>query len=152
MRVSKVGPLVSIFVPASCATETPTQPGVEELGVLAHKKAQSPKSDKSDKSQKSDKSGKSGKSGESDGCRIKTLKPVQKGTIKETDCTFGTGQREDLYRVDQDKLGQPDLSGATVLTFTPDAEFDGLYGCPTGTRPCSAIRCSLSVVSRWPAT
>ena len=61
-------------------------------------------------------------------CRPSNLKATQKGKIKANDCLFGTDQREDLFRVDQLGLGLPDLSGSHMLTFTPETEFDGLFG------------------------
>lgn len=61
-------------------------------------------------------------------CRTTDLKAVQSDKIKKNDCLFGNGQREHLYRADQRALGLPDLSGASMLTFTPDAEFNGIYG------------------------
>lgn len=61
-------------------------------------------------------------------CVTRTLKNVQKGTIRANDCLFDAGRRGNLYRADQQTLGLPDLTGATMLQFVPDAGFDGTLG------------------------
>lgn len=61
-------------------------------------------------------------------CRTTDLKAVHSDKIKKNDCLFGDGQREHLFRADQSALGLPDLSGASMLTFTPEAGFNGIFG------------------------
>lgn len=98
----RAAPLLALILATACAPQDdPTQP---DLAVVPDGKPQDI------------------------ACRPSNLKATQKGKIKANDCLFGTDQREDLFRVDQLTLGLPDLSGAHMLTFTPETEFDGIFG------------------------
>lgn len=107
MRCSKTLVLSAVFLAAACAPQdNPTEP---RFAVVPEK----------------------GKP-QAIACRPTDLSAIETGKIKKNDCLFvngdGVEQRENIFRVDQLALGLPDLSGANMLTFTPDAEFDGIFG------------------------
>jgi hypothetical protein len=64
-------------------------------------------------------------------CQARVLSASTTGDVTADDClfTFGTVERlEDLYLVNQSRLGLSDLSGANMLTFDATADFDAIYG------------------------
>lgn len=63
-------------------------------------------------------------------CRVEQLSSTTTATLEEG-CAFDTGsgiRYEDLYLVNQKRLGMSDLSGASMLTFTGAADFDAIFG------------------------
>lgn len=64
-------------------------------------------------------------------CRPAQLSITTTGDVATDDCVFdngGTPQYEDIYFVNQRRLGMNDLSGASMLTFTGGADFDAIFG------------------------
>lgn len=109
MRFQKTALLSAVLLAAACAPQDNNSPTEPQFAVVPEK----------------------GKP-QDVACRPADLKAVENGKIKKNDCLFvngqGVEQRENLFRVDQLALGLPDLSGANMLTFTPDAEFSGIFG------------------------
>lgn len=64
-------------------------------------------------------------------CSARALSSTTTGVVAVDDCLFTAGtveRHEDLYLVNQRRLGMPDLSGANMLTFGATADFDAIYG------------------------
>ncbi len=64
-------------------------------------------------------------------CHAGMLAPTTAGAVTADDCLFESGsvtRHEDLFLVNQRRLGMSDLSGATMLTFSATAGFDAIFG------------------------
>lgn len=108
MKWTRTLPLLALAAFAACDTPDPVNPALDAESLIAE--ARNPKA----------------------ACRpTAQLANVTTGTISTGDCVFenaGVVQYEDLFLVNQNKLGQPDRSGATMLTFTGEAPFNAIFG------------------------